>query len=203
MQASRWFESILLLIDYKECKINRQEIFKKYFLYTEESGSFIKWKALPAEKANVKVGEDAGWLCASDYWNVQLFGKCYKVHRVIYEMHFGEIPEGYSIDHINGDRQDNRISNLRVVTHRENNRNQGMYKNNNTGITGVTFWEDSLGRGGYRATVYLETGKKKTKYFSCLKHGKSDAFRLASEWRVRMLEELNQNNAGYTERHGL
>ena len=47
-------------LDYKEYKINRQEIFKKYFLYTEESGSFIKWKALPAEKANVKVGEDAG-----------------------------------------------------------------------------------------------------------------------------------------------
>lgn len=118
-------------------------------------------------------------------------------------MHFGEIQEGYSIDHINGNKQDNSISNLRVVTHKENNRNQRMYKNNNTGITGVTFWEDSLCRGGYRATVYLETGKKKTKYFSCLKHGKAEAFRLASKWRAKMLEELNQNNAGYTTRHGL
>lgn len=183
-------------------KINRQELFNKYFWYTEDSCSFLKWKISPSEKANVKENDDAGWLTSHNYWSVQLLGKSFRVHRVIYEMHFGEIPEGYSIDHLNGNRQENKISNLRLVTHKENNRNQQMYKNNKTGFTGVTFWEDSSGRGGYRATVYLETGKKKTKYFSCLKYGDKVALDLASEWRMLLLNELNQNSAGYTDRHG-
>lgn len=45
------------------------------------------------------------------------------VHRIIWETFYGEIPEGYQIDHINTIRTDNRLDNLRVVTQAENNRN--------------------------------------------------------------------------------
>lgn len=44
----------------------------------------------------------------------------FKYHRVIWYYFNGEIPEGYEIDHINGDRADNRLENLRIVTHTEN-----------------------------------------------------------------------------------
>ena len=47
-----------------------------------------------------------------------------KAHRFVYEYFNGKIPDGLQIDHINRDRTDNRISNLRVVTHRENMQNR-------------------------------------------------------------------------------
>lgn len=46
------------------------------------------------------------------------------VHRLVFETFIGEIPKGYEIDHINTVRDDNRLENLRVVTHRENQNNQ-------------------------------------------------------------------------------
>lgn len=46
-----------------------------------------------------------------------------RVHRVIYETFVGTIPDGYEIDHINNIRNDNRLENLRCVTHKENMNN--------------------------------------------------------------------------------
>ena len=51
------------------------------------------------------------------------------VHRLVYETFVGEIPNGYEIDHINTIRDNNRLDNLRVVTHTENNRNPLTRKN--------------------------------------------------------------------------
>lgn len=45
---------------------------------------------------------------------------CIRVHKAVWETFNGEIPAGYEIDHINTDRTDNRLDNLRCVTHKEN-----------------------------------------------------------------------------------
>ena len=56
----------------------------------------------------------------SGYVRVSIDGSHYLVHRIIYAMVRGPIPDGLNLDHINGVRHDNRIENLRLVTHQEN-----------------------------------------------------------------------------------
>jgi hypothetical protein len=55
-----------------------------------------------------------------------------RVHRVVYETHIGNIPEGHEIDHISGDKHNNDISNLRAVTRSENMRAMHERKKNKT-----------------------------------------------------------------------
>jgi hypothetical protein len=72
------------------------------------------------------------------------------VHRVIFLMHHGYLPE--VIDHVNGLPDDNRIQNLRAATHLKNNQNQNRAKHNTSGIKGVSFhkktgkWRCSLSK---------------------------------------------------------
>lgn len=58
-------------------------------------------------------------------------------HRVAWKYVYGDEPS--QIDHINGNRADNRIANLRAVTNAENHRNQAIPKNNRSGAAGVHF----------------------------------------------------------------
>ena len=71
--------------------------------------------------------------------------KYHWVHRVVYTMHHGEIPEGMSIDHINNIRDDNRIENLRMCTHQQNHYNRGKQSNNKSGYKGVS-WHKQKGK---------------------------------------------------------
>ena len=72
---------------------------------------------------------------AHRYTSVKIAGKSYRLHRLIYMYHHGEVPE--QLDHINGDLLDNRIENLRAVTHSQNCMNRKMRKNSTSGIKGV------------------------------------------------------------------
>lgn len=75
-----------------------------------------------------------------------------RAHRVAWALYYGEWPKG-QIDHINGDRSDNRIVNLRVVTPLENRRNQRLSRRNSSGFHGVSWCAT---RGKWRATINVE-----------------------------------------------
>ena len=57
--------------------------------------------------------------------------------RTIWERNNGKIPKGMTVDHINGDSGDNRLSNLRLATTTQQNQNRGHFRNNTSGYKGV------------------------------------------------------------------
>jgi hypothetical protein len=66
------------------------------------------------------------------------------VHRLLWESVYGSIPEGYELDHINGNRKDNRIDNLRCVTRTQNAQNRHKpHKGNTSGVKGVSWYKRS------------------------------------------------------------
>lgn len=73
------------------------------------------------ETGNIdKITRNVGTVGAKGYVHLRIGQSFVYAHRLIWEHVNGPIPAGLSIDHINGDRADNRISNLRLVTHQEN-----------------------------------------------------------------------------------
>lgn len=73
------------------------------------------------------------------YRMVAIRGARYRAHRVIWALHHGIDPGPLDIDHINGDRQDNRAGNLRTATRSQNNHNTGAPKTNRSGVKGVSW----------------------------------------------------------------
>jgi hypothetical protein len=71
------------------------------------------------------------------YLDGTLFGEAYVAHRIIWKMVHGTDPE--TIDHINGDRSDNKLTNLRSVSLGENLKNQSTPKSNTSGAVGVSY----------------------------------------------------------------
>lgn len=97
-------------------------------------------------------GREAGALdTQSGYVRVFLFDKHHYAHRVIWMMAAGPMPDGMEIDHENGVRSDNRLTNLRLVSVAENAKNVRL-RENSSGVTGV-FWCNQKGKWAARIIV--------------------------------------------------
>ena len=103
----------------------------------------LLWATRPARR--VKIGDVAGYQNNQGYLVVRFSGKQWKVNRIIWEMHNGEIPEGMEIDHINHKRDDNRIENLRITSRRVNSMNIAISSANSSGCMGVS-WIDRISK---------------------------------------------------------
>lgn len=102
--------------------------------YNLETGELF-WKAARGSR---KAGSKAGVINGKGYLCVQLGGKSYLAHRLIWIMAYG-IEPAEQIDHINGNKTDNRLCNLRNVTNRQNQYNQRKPRSDNqSGYLGVS-----------------------------------------------------------------
>ena len=129
-------------------KLPEVELLRHTFSYDADSG-ILRWKIKPSQA--VGVGDIAGNV-QHGYVVVQFGGKSYKAHRLIWTMHYGDIGD-LEIDHINLNRSDNRLCNLRLATKNQNQRNARARKDNKYGLKGV-----SLSRAHNKYKAQIQTG---------------------------------------------
>lgn len=106
---------------------------KETLHYDPETGMFTRLTT----NGGVKVGQEAGYVNNSGYRAIEVLGNRCLAHRLGWFYIYGEWPR--TIDHINRDKLDNRIVNLRNVDDRINAQNCGTRKHNTSGHRGV-YW---------------------------------------------------------------
>jgi hypothetical protein len=148
--------------------------------YNAENGLFF-WKK---DKCNIKAGQQAGSRHWRGYFSVYVLGKSYLAHRLAWFYFYGKWPEN-SIDHINGLFADNKISNLRDISQKENMQNRRTPKKNRLeGLLG-THWNPRINK--WHATIYYE-GKNRH----------LGVFETAEEAHAVYLQEKRKHHAGCT-----
>lgn len=110
-----------------------QARLKELFVFDPYTGLFTRIKS--RNKDN--VGVIAGTIAHNGYVNIWVDGKLALGHRMAWIYAYGETP--VELDHINGIRSDNRISNLRIATRSQNGYNQGISSKNKSGVKGVSW----------------------------------------------------------------
>ena len=118
----------------KPHKLPETSRLRELFTYDKKRG-VLKWKKQRAY--TVPVGADAGHLDHTGYMHVTIDRGHFLNHRIIWKWHTGKEPAG-NIDHINRDKADNRIENLRDVPHFVNMGNYPKPRNNTSGFLGVS-----------------------------------------------------------------
>ena len=125
-----------------------QSLLKSLYHYDPGTGIFTRVITI---NGGGKAGSEAGYIdsTGSGYHRIAINGYPYYTHRLAFLFMTGSMPYR-EVDHINHNRTDNRWSNLRCATKRENTRNVKMKINNTSGITGVTW---SKGTNKWRAQI--------------------------------------------------
>jgi hypothetical protein len=119
-----------------------QSLLRELFHYDPETGIFTR---LIARSKKIKVGDVAGSIdVTTGYSLIRVAGRQYKAHHLAWIYVHGTPPHMW-IDHINGIRHDNRISNLRLATPQQSNANRGAFAHNRSGTKGV-HWNRRLNK---------------------------------------------------------
>ena len=130
-----------------------QEEVRRHVSYDPATGVFVR----VSSKWRTRIGCVAGTPDTKGHLQLKINGRLYLAHRLAWFLVHGEWPTD-QIDHKNGIRDDNRIGNLRLATHRQNcqNRHRAPKNNLSTGLLGATFDKRA---GRYFAQI-VDSGKK-------------------------------------------
>lgn len=139
------------------------EALSLYLIYCPEEGSpetgYFKF-ATP--RPGICAGAWAGSVSCYGYRLIPVNKKTWREHRLIYLIHHGYLPE--QVDHINGNRLDNRIENLRAATAAQNNWNSPGKQLSNVGYRGVTLDKRDL---RYQVRIKVQHKQISLGYYDC------------------------------------
>lgn len=158
--------------------ISQQEL-KTRVVYDVEKGEFY-WL-----KTRIKryIGQRASYFHPNGYVYLRIGKRTYFVHRLAWLYVYGQFPTG-ELDHIDGDKTNNRVNNLRIVTREENMQNQvSAHSNNSTGFLGVKRTRS----GKFTATVKINKRIKHLPTFATAReaHAAYVSAKAAMQVRVR------------------
>lgn len=182
-----------------------QKLLHELFDYNELTGSWVN----RTNRGRARKGQPVGYLNKKGYIVIGINGVNYYAHRLTWTYVYGDYPNGEQpfIDHINGNPSDNRIENLKVSSAGENSRNQKMYSNNTSDVTGVCRIGKKRPSGKiyfyWVANWYNENRKQYYKHFSVHKLGEEQAKQSAINYRVEQIHLLEVKfGISYSARHG-
>lgn len=110
-----------------------QKQVKEYFTYKD---GFLYWNESGRGRS---VGVPAGCKISKGYICIRVNGELLRAHKLIFLYHHGLFPK--QIDHIDNNKSNNKIENLRECTDSQNRHNMKLLKNNTSGIKGVTWYK--------------------------------------------------------------
>lgn len=120
---------------------------KECLRYEKETGLFY-WLIKGCRNS---VGDVAGTTCIRGYVNICVKNRIYKAHRLAWLYVYGSWPKN-QIDHIDRNKSNNSISNLRDVPQSLNQQNRVNHRNDNKiNMLGVSLWSD--GRSGFKSQI--------------------------------------------------
>ena len=136
-----------------------QKKLKQILNYDPLTGVFI-WIVTLCNRAI--AGSVAGCLKKSGYTQIKISGKTYSAHRLAWLYVYGYFPE-HEIDHIDRNKSNNKINNLRHAARQCNARNIGLRKDNSSGIKGVCWHKQ---RDKWRAEIRVNNKNRHLGYFT-------------------------------------
>lgn len=159
---------------------NFQERLRELVRYSPDTGKFIR-RVTVARRKESQAGAEIKSPHRLGYLRGCIDGRSYLLHRLAF-FYMGIDPTGQEVDHINGDRTDNRWSNLRLVPRLENMNNMKRPCTNRSGVTGVQ-WEK-------RRSAWLVVARKDGKRYS---RGLFQSFDEAVGARNELYAKLNKH----------
>ena len=132
-----------------------QSLVHDLFIYSD--GNLIR-KVKTTAKTH--IGDIAGKKSTTGYWRVSLLNKREYLHRLVWLFHYGDMPK--EVDHIDGDKSNNKIENLRLATRSQNNANTKTHKDNKSGYKGVSDHKKQ-----FRSRINVNKQEITLGYFDC------------------------------------
>lgn len=153
------------------------------FYLDSTSPTGLRWKIKPS--VSIEAHTAAGHFTATTgYWTIKYKGERQHLHRVIWALNYGAVPHGMFVDHIDGNKANNDISNLRLASSSENSCNRRLSTRNTTGVKGLTV--DTVRGYRYYVPNINKSGTRLKKTFPYTEEGRLEAIEWLKETRLAL-----------------